>query len=367
MLQALISLLVVAAVFVGVLPRIADLSEVWSAIGDMTWLEVATLLLVAVWNLATYSFVQMCALPGLRAPQATVAVQSSTAVANVVPGGAALGLGLTYAIYASWGFPPAAVTLSLLVSGVWNTFAKVGLPVVALALLAVQGRAQASLVVASLAGVVMLVGAVTAFGLMLRSEALARRVGSGLERVVSRSASLVGRHPVTGLEEAAVRFRAQTIGLLRGRAVALSAITLMSHLSLYVVLLVALRHVGVAEDDVSWAEVLGAFAFVRLLSALPITPGGLGVVELGLVAALSLAGSDRELVVAGVLVYRALTYVLQVPVGAVGYVVWRRKASWRRPGPAATAGAERAPGEAGRRGRTGAVAGSAAQPPPPPS
>jgi uncharacterized membrane protein YbhN (UPF0104 family) len=51
----------------------------------------------------------------------------------------------------------------------------------------------------------------------------------------------------------------------------------------------------------------GACAFIRLVSALPITPGGLGVVELGLTAALIAAGGDRAEVVAGVLVYRALT------------------------------------------------------------
>ena len=42
-----------------------------------------------------------------------------------------------------------------------------------------------------------------------------------------------------------------------------------------------LRPVGVSNDEVSWQEVLAAFSFVRLLSAVPITPGGLGVVELG--------------------------------------------------------------------------------------
>ncbi len=363
-MQALVSATVVVAVFFGVLPRIADLSEVWAAIRAMTALEAFTLVGVALWNLATYSFVQACALPGLRLDQATVATQSATAIANVVPGGAAVGLGVNYAMYASWGFRRAAVALSLLVAGVWNNFAKVGLPVVALAVLAVQGQARRSLVVASLAGVAILVASVAVFGVMLRSPALARRVGTALERVVIWLRRLVGRGPVRGWGEAAVRFRAQTIGLVRRRGAALTAITLVSHMSLFLVLLVALRHVGVSDDEVSWAEVLGAFAFVRLLSALPITPGGLGVVELGLTAALSLTGADRELVVAGVLVYRALTYVLQIPVGAVGYLVWRRKASWRQSPPEQPSGRE-ALEEAGHRGRSEAAAGSAAPPPAP--
>jgi len=32
-----------------------------------------------------------------------------------------------------------------------------------------------------------------------------------------------------------------------------------------------------------------------------------------------------------VLVFRALTYVLPIPLGAVAYVFWRRNKSWRRP------------------------------------
>jgi putative heme transporter len=36
--------------------------------------------------------------------------------------------------------------------------------------------------------------------------------------------------------------------------------TLVSHLSIYLVLLVALRHVGVSDAEVSWVQVLAWFA-----------------------------------------------------------------------------------------------------------
>jgi uncharacterized membrane protein YbhN (UPF0104 family) len=45
------------------------------------------------------------------------------------------------------------------------------------------------------------------------------------------------------------------------------------------VLLVTLRHVGVSDAEVSWAEVLAVFAFARLATAIPLTPGGAGFVE----------------------------------------------------------------------------------------
>lgn len=334
-LRTALSLAVVVAIFVGVLPQVADLSEVGATVAAMTGLEVVSALAVAGWNLASYWLVQLSVLPGLRPAQAAVASQSSTAVANAVPAGAAAGIGLTYAIYSSWGFPRPAVTLSLLLSGIWNTFAKIGMPLLALALLAVQGDATTALVLAALAGVGMIVAAVAVFGLLLRSDLMAQRVGSAVAAGLSRLRRLLRQPPLLGWGESAVRFRRETIDLLRARWLALTASTIVSHLSLYLVLLVVLRHVGVGDDEVTWAEVLGAFAFVRLLSALPITPGGLGVVELGLTAALVVAGGDREAVVAGVLVYRALTYLVPIPLGALTYLVWRRRTSWRRPAPVA--------------------------------
>lgn len=110
----------------------------------------------------------------------------------------------------------------------------------------------------------------------------------------------------------------------------LTLATLVSHLSLFLVLLLALRHIGVSNREVSWAEALAVFAFARLVTAIPITPGGIGIVEVALIAGLSAAGGARPQVAAAVLVFRALTYVLPIPLGLGAYVFWRRNSSWRR-------------------------------------
>lgn len=321
--RALASLACVGLLFALLLHN-TDLAAVGEAIGAMTGLELGALLLVAAWNLVSYWFVQASVLPGLSIGRAAIVTQTTTAVANTLPGGSAVGIGLAYRMYASWGFDGQAIARSLLVSGVWNTFVKLGMPVLALAALAVTGTATAGLVSAALLGLAALAGAVVVLALVLRSDRLARRTGTALSGVANRLLKLVRRPPVGDWAAAATRFRADTIGLLRTRWQWITFVTVVSHVSLYLVLLVALRQVGVSDDEVSWAEVLGAFAFVRLLTALPVTPGGLGVVELGLVSALDVAGGDRELVVAAVLVFRTLTYVLPVPLGAVTYVLWRR-------------------------------------------
>jgi uncharacterized protein (TIRG00374 family) len=140
----------------------------------------------------------------------------------------------------------------------------------------------------------------------------------------------VRRPAPTGWDVAVVRFRAKTIGLVQTRGGRLTIATLVSHLSLYLVLLACLRAIGVSEEDVTWAEVLATFAFTRIVTAIPLTPGGLGVVELAMTTGLVAAGGNREEVVAAVLVYRFLTYVLPIPVGVVCYFYWRHNRRWRK-------------------------------------
>jgi uncharacterized membrane protein YbhN (UPF0104 family) len=71
-----------------------------------------------------------------------------------------------------------------------------------------------------------------------------------------------------------VKFHARTLDLVAHRWVAITVASLVSHLSLYLVLLVALRDVGVSDAEVGWAEVLAVFAFAWLTTAIPLTPGG---------------------------------------------------------------------------------------------
>jgi hypothetical protein len=136
---------------------------------------------------------------------------------------------------------------------VWNSFIKLGLPVLALALVALQGGTTGRRVVAALLGIAGLVAAIVIFALLLRSEDQARRFGLLAGRVATRLLRLVGRPPVSGWELAAVKFRARTIGLVAHRWIAITVWSLVSHLSLYLVLLVALRDVGISDAEVSWA------------------------------------------------------------------------------------------------------------------
>jgi putative heme transporter len=328
--EAAVSVALVAAVFFFALPQIADFSEVWAEIREMTAFELGTLLLIALWNLATYWFVMVSSLPGSNLWQAMKINGASTAVANSLPGGGALGIAVNYGMYLQYGFSREAIALSLLVSGIWNNFVKLGMPVLALALLGLQGGATGPTLTAALAGLATLAGAIVLFALVLRSERTAGRVGAFLSRLLNALRRIGRRKDPVDLAQTTVEIRRQAIDLLRRRWLWLTLTTLVSHVSLFLVLLVTLRHVGVSENEVGWVEVLAAFAFIRLISALPITPGGLGVVELGYTAALVAAGGQNAQVVAAVLVFRALTYLLPIPWGLLTYARWKQGAARRR-------------------------------------
>ena len=332
-MQAVVSLAIVLAIFAFALPQFADYGDVWDEIKAMTWRETVGLVAVALWNLATYWLVLVAVMPGLTIPQAMISNQASTAVANTLPGGGAIAVGVTYAMYRSWGFTKSQFALAAVVSGVWNNFVKLGMPVLALALLALEGEATPGRILAAVAGIGVLVGFIVVFGLFLARASLARRIGSFLGRLVSRARGWLKKPPVSDWGTAGMRFRSDAVGLLHDRWIRLTVSSLVSHVSLYVVLLVTLRAVGVGNGTLSWIQVLAVFAFVRLVSALPITPGGVGVVELGLTVGLQVAaGVDAfdAKIAAAVLVFRTITFILPIPLGALAYMYWRRNTSWRR-------------------------------------
>jgi putative heme transporter len=331
--QAAISLVLVGGIIWFVFGQFADLSSVWAAMRTLTGLEVIVLVAFAAWNLFTYWAVVRQATPGLTYPQAAVLTQTTTAVSNALPAGGAIGVGLTYSILGSWGFSRSRTTLSVLVSGIWNNFVKLATPIVALAWLAVVSDTGSGSFVAAILGLVGLVAAIALFTMVLHSDDLAARIGIVTQGWASALLRVFRKPPATGWDHAVVRFRGRVIGLVSHRWLPLTFWTIVGHLSLYLVLVVSLREMGVSEEEVSAAQILVAFAFARLLTAIPLTPGGVGVIELALISAITSAGGDDAETVAAVLIYRLLTYVLPIVIGVVTYVVWRRNRSWRDSAP----------------------------------
>ncbi len=124
-----------------------------------------------------------------------------------------------------------------------------------------------------------------------------------------------------------MEFRARTADLLGRRWHLLTITTLAGQLTVFVVLLASLRTLGVSGSEVSLIEAFAGWSLMRLLGSLPITPGGIGVVEVGLTTILVGFGGQQAEVVAAVLVYRFLTIVPTLVLGLVlGPTIRRREA-----------------------------------------
>jgi uncharacterized protein (TIRG00374 family) len=337
-----ISVVIVVAIFTWAIPKFADYRDVWAAMKTLTPIEAWSLVAATVFNLVTYWWANQAALPGLGIGKAAVLTQTTTSVANTLPAGGAIAVGLTYSILDSWGFTGTSVALYVGVTGIWNIFTKLGLPMLALVLLALSGHLTPTYILAAILGLIVLGVAVGLFALLFRSEEFAIRIGSWFGRIASWFRRLRHKPPVTTWGDGAARFRRDTIVLVRHRWFRLSAMTVLSQVALFFVLLLSLRHLGISEQEISTAEAFAVYAFSRLLSAVPITPGGVGVIDLGYIGGLTaFHDAEKAPIVAAVLLFRALTYGVQIPIGGFTYIIWRLKSDWRRPADA-TAQRERA-------------------------
>jgi uncharacterized membrane protein YbhN (UPF0104 family) len=297
---------IVAVAFVVVLPRLADYGDVWGQVRQLGPGSVAALTLATALNLVTFGPPLMAALPGIGFRRAFTAAQASTASTYVAPGGAAVGIAFMFLLLRRSGFRGRDVALAVALTGVWNQLAMLAFPALALGLLTLTGGHDPLLQTVGAVGLALFGAALGLFAIALASDRVARRIGGLVARLTSRWEP-----------ETVLRFRSQAVELLRGRWLHLTFATLAGQLTVFGVLLASLRTLGVEGGEVTLVEAFAAWAIVRLLGSLPLTPGGIGIVEVGLTTALVGFGGDRAEVVAGVLVYRFLTVVPTLMFGLV--------------------------------------------------
>jgi uncharacterized protein (TIRG00374 family) len=330
MLGAAGSIAVVVLVFVFVLPRIADYRDVLDVVRDLDWQDWALLAGAVVLNLATFPPPWMASLPGLGYREGMAMTQASTALSIVSPAGAAVGMAASYSMLRSWKFPPAAVGLAVAITGLWNQLANLVFPVVALALLTFEDETHRALQTAALIGLAVLVVVVVAFALVLSRAERAQSIGHLAARLTTRALRLFRRGPVGWSGESFVRFRERALGLLRRRWHVITIATLAGHLTVFLLLVVCLRVTGVSDSEVTGVEAFAAWALVRILGALPLTPAGVGIVEVGLTGALVAFGASNAEAVAATLLYRALTVLPTLALGLLAAATWRTHHPGRR-------------------------------------
>ncbi len=343
----IVTLAVLGFVFFYVFPQFASYQDAWTAIQGMTPAWIAALGIASVVNIFVYVWPFLVAIPGLRFWPGFEVRQTSFMLSNAIPAvGGAIGLGVQYSMLESFGIASAAAAAGIAINTVWNMIATLGLPVLAVLLLLATGQANQDYVVAAVLGVAAIAVGAVVLTLILRSDEMARKVGRLGDRIVGWALRVIHKPRDLNIGEALVGFRSSTVDVIRGRWIWLTVSNFAMQFSSFMILFVALRGVQVGESTkTTFAQAFAAFALGRLASFIPITPGGLGTVDAAITGILAGFGADSSDALAADLVWRAATYVPQVVIGIVTFLIWRarRDRSHRRELRAAQAARPAAP------------------------
>ena len=319
----LVALVLVGVAFGVVLPRLASYSSVWHAVRELKWEWLLALVAATVLNVVTFGPPWSIALPGLGFLDSIKMTQASTAVTLVVPGGAPLGMGVSYGMLRSWGFGSAEVGRSVALTGIWSQLSTFAFPIFAVVGLAAEGKGGAGVLVIALLGAALFVGGGIVVGLALWRPGAAQVAFRAARAVNAAWNKLLRREQPEWSSESFESFRSETLAMLKDRWLPLTVATLANQLTGFLMLDLSLRAVGIGTGQVDVVESFAAWSVGRLITSLPLTPGGLGLVELGLTGLLVGFGGPNAKVVAGVLVYRVFSIVPTLLLGLLSALTWR--------------------------------------------
>ena len=323
MLLGALSLGVIVVTFAFVLPRIANYRDVWEVVRDLDPVWLLALAVAVVANVLTFAPPWVITLPGLRFGQAILFTQASTAFTYIAPGGGLVGMAGSFGLLRAWGFESGPVARAVALTGIWNQLSNLLLPVIAVLLLSIEEQQDAVLTTAAVVGGVAFAVAVGVLVLVFWSDQLAHEIGRIAARVVDWVLSRVSRGPVDGWPEGLAEFRSQTVRLVQRRWWLLTIATIAGNLAVFAIFLISLRAVGIGSSQITWIEAFAGWSLARVLQLIPLTPGGLGPVELGMTGILVGLGGPNAAVVAAVLLYRAFTILPTLLVGSATIVGWK--------------------------------------------
>jgi uncharacterized protein (TIRG00374 family) len=321
---SVVSAAVVVFVFVGLLPRFGDLRDVWDIVVSINPVATIGLILLGVAAMVIYALMYSVAIPGLRPGDALAIHSMATAVANTVPAGGAVALGIWVAGGQRLGLGLGPTTVGMVLVGIWEFVSRLAVPAfVALGarLLGIDDSTDLGVLVAIS---LVMVAVIVVVWEVLRHDRWARRAGSLGEAIRRRLPERMRLGP-PDLAESLVDLRHHASGAVSYGWWRLTIAMSLVHVIRIGILLLALRAVGLDSSDVPFSSVLLAYALTQLLVAIPVTPGGAGIAELSLTAILTAAGAAGEPALAAVVVYRSLVWFLPIVMGAIAAVWWRRR------------------------------------------
>jgi uncharacterized protein (TIRG00374 family) len=298
-----------------VVPQIAGTRDAVKHLAQVSPLYVTLGVVLEALAIASYAQLTRAVIPPDEDPGlfTLLRIQLTTlSVSHCVPGGSAAGSSLGYRLLSAAGLRRSDVGFALAAQSLGSALVLNVIFWIALVVSIPVWGLSPLYFTAALVGAV-LVGAFIALVLLFsRGEVVADRV---LGRVTRRLPFVDD----VAVQSLFVRLsdRLRTLGHQRkvlARAVGwATANWLLDAASLYV-------FVGAFGHWVNPDGLLVAYGLANILAAIPLTPGGLGVVEATLTTALVGFDTTRVVAILGVVAYRLINFWLPIPVGGIAYL-----------------------------------------------
>ena len=315
-LLVVLSVVVTAAIF-HLVGRI-DWPVVWDALAQMTWWQLALLLALLGVRQGLNSVPLALYTPDLGIQRAAMNDMGAMTMACVAPPPSDMALRIS--MFNSWGVPTAMGLAGTVMNMLTFYIVRFATPIGGVVLLLIYGGTLGIRLldlISIVAAVALFVGVL----LVVRSDALARRLGSGAGRVARK---VRRRVDPAAWATACAKFRNDIADrFYRAFPKALLSQVAMIATDLAMVVL-CLRFVGVSAEEVGLGDIAIAYLFAYPMTILVFS--GIGVVDALIVAGLVEAGGPavEAPAVAALIVWRVFTVGGPILLGAGSIALWRR-------------------------------------------
>lgn len=323
LLRRSVAVIVAGVAIYLVFPALLDVFSAWPRLATLepAWFAVAALAELLHF-LCTFSL-QRIALRTKAWFSVVTSQLAGNSISLIIPGGAAAGAAVQFRMLEQSGLDSTDTVGGLTAFSLLGIGGLFALPLFALPVILVGSpisRGLYNAVILGSLGFAVFAGLGVA---VLASDWPLRVCGKGVGIV--RNAIFRSRPPIEGLDETLLHQRDMIRDVLGQRwkeAVLLSAGRLGFD---YLCLLAAIKATGASPRP---SLVMVAYAAAGIIGLIPITPGGLGVVEASLTGFLILAGVDASSAVLATLAYRLASYWIPLVLGPFAYGAYRYR--WRR-------------------------------------
>ncbi len=242
---------------------------------------------------------------------------ASSAFGRIVPGGAASAGAFQIQLLTTAGVRGTRVATSVTVVSIISAGTILALPLFALPVLVGSVQGGGSLIAAGLYGLSLLAVVAGFSAAVLIFDHPLALLGRGLDVLSDRFRRKHPRHTEYG---ARLLLERDVVLAVLGASWWKAVPAALGQRGLdFAALVMALYGSGAR---VSPLLVILAYAVAQILSIVPITPGGIGIVEVGLVGALGLAGVEAGPALLATLAYRLMAFWLPLPAGLVAYLLF---------------------------------------------